>query len=103
MKKVVTLTLAAASLMFGAVFHGVITDTGCPKGDHTKMNMGKDPQCVVACVKAGAKYMLYNGKDGYILSDQKSPAAFAARKVIVTGTLDPKHDTIQVTSIQPAK
>ena len=37
----------------------------------------------------------------YQLSDQKKPEQFAGEKVKVTGTL--KGDTINVTSIEPAK
>jgi len=42
---------------------------------------GADAQCVTACVKAGAKYVLYDGKEAYTLSDQKTPEQFAAKKV----------------------
>jgi hypothetical protein len=34
------------------------------------------------------------------LSDQKTPAKFAARKVTITGTLDHKHKMIKVSSIE---
>jgi hypothetical protein len=37
------------------------------------------------------------------LSDQRTPEKFAAKKVIVTGTLDAKTKTIQVESITAAK
>jgi hypothetical protein len=49
------------------------------------------------------KYVLYDGKSTYILSDQKTPEKFAAQKVIVTGALDAKTNTIQVGSITAAK
>ena len=66
--------------------------------------MGNDPKCVVECVKGmGGKCALYDGKTTYILSDQKTPAKFAARKVTVTGTLDEKTKTITVASIAAAK
>jgi hypothetical protein len=67
------------------------------------MNMGADAECVIECVKAGAKYVLYDGKEAYTLSDQKTPEKFAAKKVTVTGTLDAKSKTIQVDSMAAAK
>ena len=57
-----------------------------------------------ACVSVhGASYVLYDGKNAYILSDQKTPEKFAGQKVRVTGTLDAKTMTIQVESITAAK
>lgn len=103
MKKALAVTFATAGLMFGATFTGVISDDGC-KGDHRAMNMGNDAQCTVACVNAhGSKYVLWDGKEAYVLSDQKTPEQFAAKKVTVTGTLDAKSNTIKVDSIKPAK
>ena len=104
MKKLFALTFAAAGMMFGATFTGVITDSGCSNGDHKAMGMGTDPQCTVACVKAhGAMYVLYDGKQAYTLSDQKTPEQFAAKKVTVMGTLDAKTKTIKVDSIKAAQ
>ena len=39
----------------------------------------------------------------YVLSDQKTPEKFAAKKVTVTGTLDAATKTIKVDSIAAAK
>ena len=106
MKKQIAITIAAAALMLAAAkqtFTGVITDGMCANADHKAMNMGADAKCVIACVKAGAKYVLYDGKEAYTLSDQKTPEKFAAKKVTVTGTLDEKTKTIQVDSIAAAK
>jgi hypothetical protein len=107
MKKQIAITIAAAALMFAApakqTFTGVITDDMCANADHKSMNMGADAKCVAECVKAGAKYVLYDGKEAYVLSDQKTPEKFAAKKVTVTGTLDEKTKTIQVESIAAAK
>src|SRR5580700_434277 len=79
-------------------FTGVITDSMCAKGDHSQMRMGPtDADCVTACVEThGATYMLYDGKAAYTLSDQKTPEKFAGKKVIVTGSLNAKTNTIQV-------
>ena len=96
-----TLTLAAPAAQ---KFTGTITDDVCAKADHQDMKMGSDEKCVTECVKSmNAKYVLYDGKDTFALSDQKSPAKFAAKKVTVTGTLDEKTRTIQVDKIEAAK
>jgi hypothetical protein len=108
MKRYIAIAIALAALGFAAAdkqtFTGVITDDMCNKADHKAMNMGPDAKCVTECVKGmGGKYVLYDGKTAYILSNQKAPEKFAAQKVSVTGTLDPKTNTIQVESIKPAK
>jgi len=103
MKKILAVTFAAAGTMFAATYTGVISDSGCA-GSHKAMNMGTDEQCVKACVKAhGAKYVLWDGKQAYELSDQKTPEQFAAKKVTVTGTLDAKNGVIKVDKIAAAK
>ena len=86
-------------------FTGTITDNMCARGGHSQMRMGPtDAECTVACVGAhGATYVLFDGKDVYTLSDQRTPEKFAAQKVKVTGTLDAKTKTIQVESITAAK
>ena len=86
-------------------FVGTITDNMCPMANHTQMQMGPtDAECVKACVAAhGAAYVLYDGKNVYELSDQKTPETFAAQRVRVTGTLDAKTNKIAVQSIAAAK
>jgi hypothetical protein len=86
-------------------FTGTITDSMCSDGDHSHMKMGPtDAECTKACVTIhGASYVLYDGKNSYTLSDQKTPEKFAGKKVTVTGTLDAKTKTIQVDSIAAAK
>ena len=105
MKKQIAIALAAAGMMFAAgpqTFTGVITDNMCANGDHKDMKMGSDTKCVVECVKGmNGKYVLYDGKKSYELSDQKTPEKFAAKKVAVTGTLDEKTNTIKVDKISP--
>ena len=85
-------------------FVGTITDSMCENSDHSHMKMGPtDAACTIACVDAhGASYVLYDGKEAYTLSDQKTPEKFAGKKVRVTGTLDAKTKTIQVESITAA-
>ncbi|MBZ5609323.1 MAG: hypothetical protein LAP38_13755 [Acidobacteriia bacterium] len=48
-------------------------------------------------------YVLYDGKEVYTLSDQRTPERFAGKRVTVTGTLDARTKTIQVDSIAAAK
>jgi hypothetical protein len=86
-------------------FTGIITDDNCPKADHSQMRMGPtDAECAMACLDAhGAVYGLYDGKDFYALSDQKTPGKLIGEKVRVIGTLDSKTKTIQVDSITVEK
>ena len=98
----ITASLSAAQSK--QTFTGVITDDMCPLGDHGRMKMGPtDAECARACIEShGAKYVLYDGKSAYVLSDQKAPDTFAGQKVRVVGTLDDKTKTIQVDSITAA-
>ena len=103
----IVILLALAGL-FGQgtrTFTGVITDSMCSTADHAQMRMGPtDAECVTACISEhDATYVLYDGKNVYELSDQKTPQKFAAQKVMITGTLDAKKKTIQVRSISAAK
>jgi hypothetical protein len=107
--KSLTLSLLAIAALPAApskqTFTGTITDSMCEKGDHSQMRMGPtDAECTIACVSVhDATYVLYDGKEVYTLSDQKTPEKFAAKKVMVIGTLDAKTKTIQVDSITAAK
>ena len=86
-------------------FTGIITDDVCATADHSQMRMGPtDAECAKACIDAhGATYILYDGKNAYTLSDQRTAEKFAGRKVRVIGTLDAKTKTIHVDSITVAK
>jgi len=86
-------------------FSGVITDSMCARGDHSKMQMGPtDAECTKACIlEHGATHVLYDGNHAYDLSDQKAPEKFAGRRVMVTGDLDAKTMTIKVDSIAAVK
>jgi len=92
---------ACAAPPAAQTFTGIITDSMCPTGDHSGMRMGPtDAECTIACIQIhGAEYVLYDGKSAYVLSDQKTPEKFAAKKVTVKGTLDAKTNKIQVESI----
>ena len=102
------LALAASSQTKPAqgkrTFTGVITDSMCSLGDHSRMKMGSnDAECTLACVDAhGATFVLWDGKETYTLSDQKTPEKFAGKRVTVSGTLSGKSD-IKVDSMVAAK
>jgi hypothetical protein len=92
---------------------GEIMDSSCAKmGSHEMMekqhgmpsNAASDKACTLACVKAGASYVLYDSatKTVYQLDDQKKPAQFAGEKVKVTGTVDKANGTIHVAKIAKA-
>jgi len=93
------LFFAFALSSFGGSFTGVITDTMCG-AKHTMMKDEPDDKCIKVCVKGSSEYALYDGKDVIKLSDQGKSAKFAAQKVKITGTLDPKTKTIKISSIE---
>jgi hypothetical protein len=108
MKPLMLSLLAMAALSVAPdkqAFTGTITDSMCARADHSQMRMGPtDAECTAACVSAhGATYVLYDGKEIYTLSDQRTPEKFAGKKVTVTGTLDTRTMTINVDSIIAAK
>jgi len=86
-------------------FAGTITDSMCANGDHSRMKMGPtSAECTIACVDAhGASFVLYDGKDVFALSDQKTAEKFAGQRVIVSGTTTADKKTIQVDVIAAAK
>jgi hypothetical protein len=102
MTKVASILFAGALAANAApqTFTGAITDTMCGK-DHAMMKVSPDAKCVVECVKhdKNNKYALFDGKNVYALSDQKTPEQFAGKKVTVTGTLYEKTKILKVDSI----
>lgn len=95
--------LAALSAPAGQTFVGVVSDQMCAL-DHGAMRMGPtDAECAKACVEDhGTSYVLVDGEQVYLLSDQQAPKAFAGQKVKVVGTLDQTTHVIAVTSISVA-
>ena len=92
---------------------GEVMDSSCAKmGSHEMMekqhnmpsNAASDKACTLACVKAGAKLVLYDAstKTVYELDDQTKPQQFAGEKVKVTGTIDKANNTIHVAKIAKA-
>jgi hypothetical protein len=87
------------------VFTGTITDGMCANADHAPMRMGPtDAECTKACVEEhDAKFVLYDGRQAYELSDQRAAEKFAGQRVRVTGTKNEKKKLIQVESIAAMK
>ena len=106
MKQLLAVLFSAAVLATAAeqqTFVGVITDTMCG-ADHKGMGISPESKCVRDCVRLhqGVKYALWDGKNLYVLSDQKTPEAFAAQKVKVTGKLYEKTKILRVDKIEAA-
>jgi hypothetical protein len=97
LKNLVILLLIAGTLPAGT-FTGVVSDSMCGK-DHAMMKATPDSKCVTECVKGGSKYALFDGKNVYTLSDQKTPEQFAGQKVRISGTLYEKTKILKVDSI----
>ena len=90
------LFLVAAGLCFGGnavkTFTGVIHDNRCV-----------GPNCATQCpISKRAKYTLQSGDEAFVLTDQKTPAQYVGRKVVVTGTVE-ANNKLKVTSIAPAR
>ena len=90
------LLLSAAGLCRGydapKTFTGVIHDNRCVGAN-----------CATQCpVTKSPKYTLQAGNEAWVLSDQKLPARFVGKKVIVKGTVG-ADNTLKVTSIVAAR
>lgn len=85
-------------------YTGIITDSMCLT-NHKMMSITPESKCARECVNKSkeVKYVLYDGKNTYKLSDQKTPEQFAAQKVKVTGTLFAKTGVLKVDRIDAAK
>jgi len=110
------LLCAASPLVSGAddkVFTGEIGDSQCAMNVHSLdkshqemlkvKSVGKTAEdCTLYCIRnRGGRYVLQNKSKVYHLDKQELAEGLAGRKVKVTGTLDPKTETIQVRSIDP--
>jgi hypothetical protein len=97
MSKRSALIVVAAGLCFGGAtpvktFTGIVHDNRCV-----------GPNCATQCpITREPKYTLQSGDEAWLLSDQKTPAQYVGRKVIVTGAVG-TGNTLKVTSIAPAK
>ena len=82
----------AGKTFAGVVLVGVVHDNRCV-----------GPNCARQCPSTKApKYTLQSGDDAWVLSDQKTSARYAGKKVVVTGTFGPGNKLI-VSSMVSAK
>jgi hypothetical protein len=94
--------LFASALSFAdspGTFTGVITDTMCGV-KHTMVKDQSDDQCIKMCTKGSSEYALFDGDKVLKLTDQKTSAKFAAKRVVVTGVYNEKTKTIKVASMK---
>ncbi|MGB0035226.1 MAG: DUF5818 domain-containing protein [Candidatus Acidiferrales bacterium] len=94
------------------VFKGEIADSQCAMNVHSLSqshkemlegkSVGTSPgDCVWFCVKQrGGRFVLQNKNKVFKLDDQNIDREFAGQKVLITGTLDKKTNTIHVHSIK---
>ena len=101
--KLVAFLVASALALSAETFVGVVTDSMCGQ-KHESMNISPTDKCVRECMKHGnTRYVLWDGKNAYKLSDQQTPEKFAAQKVKITGKLFAKTGVIAVERIEAAK
>ena len=83
---------------------GPVTETLCGR-NHEAMKIAPEDKCIRDCVGDGKtyKYALLVGDKMYLLSDQETPAKFAAQKVKVTGVLYDKTNILKVERMERAK
>jgi hypothetical protein len=101
MKRILVMILASAAPLATAnqgLVDATITDSMCA-ANHKNMRMGSDDRCVRNCVRAGAKYVLWDGRNAYVLSDQNAAEPWAGKKVKVLATLDAKTREVHAISI----
>ena len=100
-KRILVMILVSAAPLATAnqgLMDAVITCSMCT-ACHTSMRMGSDERCVRSCVRAGAKYTLWDGRNAYVLSDQTAAEPWAGKKVRVLSTLDAKTKEVHAISI----
>lgn len=97
---VVAILVSAARLATAndGLMDATITDSLCA-ANHKSMRLSCDETGVRSRIKAGAKYVLWDGRNAYVLSDQKAADQWAARKVRVLATLDAKTRQVRIISI----
>ena len=95
MKRCILLVALAGLCLAGSArktFTGVIHDNRCV-----------GPNCATQCpINKSPVYTLQSGDDAWLLSDQKTPAKYIGKKVVVTGTPGPDNK-LNVASIVPAE
>ncbi len=102
--KFLTVAFLFASVLILAdsprTFTGVITDTMCG-AKHSMVKDQPDDQCIKMCTRGSSEYALFDGASVLKLSDQKTSAKFAAKRVKITGVYNDKTKTIKVSSMEP--
>lgn len=104
----VTLAGAGSSVH---VFRGEISDSQCAMNVHSlsrshdemikKKTFGTDAaSCARTCVRRGGVWVLRSGDIVYHLKDQLGVDEFAGQKVVVTGILDRRTNTINNMKIE---
>ena len=82
-----------------STFSGIITDSRC-KAKHLSSSGKTSAECTRFCVRHGAKYLLLNGDDAYVLQgDRTKLDALAGRRVQVEGVLH--GSMLKIHSIKP--
>jgi hypothetical protein len=110
---VVVMLMIAATVSYGKksdkAYAGETMDSQCAKmGNHEagyKLTGTSTPKdCTLACVKSGAKFVLYDAatKTTYELDDQDKAKDLAGQKVSVQGTLNHSTKMIHVDKIEAA-
>ncbi len=96
----VTILVSAAPLATAneGLMDATITDSFCA-ANHKPLRLSCDEDGVRNRVRAGAKSVLWDGRNAYVLSDQQAADRWAARKVRVLATLDAKTRQVRVISI----
>ena len=96
----VVLLQASDKKASGKTLTGIVSDTMC--GAKHMMPGTSAADCTRACVKQGSSYALVVGKQVYTLKGDKDQLnKVAGQQVKVTGNVT--GDTIEATSIEPAK
>ncbi len=78
-------------------FSGMITDSNC--GARHAQDSGKSPaECVRACVRKGAKYVLVDGEKAYFLEGSSDALdKFAGQRATISGARE--GSTLRVSSV----
>jgi len=100
-KRILVMILVSAAPLATAnqgLVDATITDSMCA-ATHKSMRTDSDELCVRNCVRSGAKYVMWDGRNAYVLSDQKAAEPWAGRKVRVLATLDAKTKEVHAISI----
>ena len=100
-QRILVLILASAAPRATAnqgLVDATITDSFCATS-HKSLRTGADELCVRSCVRNGAKYVMWDGRNAYVLSDQKAAEPWAGKRVRVLATLDAKTMEVHVISI----